>query len=195
MEQGSDEWKRTRKGKVNGSQAARALGWRGKQEMVNYAGELRSNNVNTNEINDAMRWGSMCEEHAIATYIKHMPCKKFLKTGLWLSQDQKGISWLGVSPDGIVDQETVIEIKCPYMGGNPFPYRKVPYLYIPQCQLEMYVTNTTKCHFVCWTPRRTFVYLIQRDDQFIEGLLIQLKHFGKKQYKEKFQTGMLILKC
>ncbi|KAJ7386195.1 hypothetical protein OS493_010588 [Desmophyllum pertusum] len=145
--------------------------------MINYAQKLKSSYATTNDINDAMRWGSMCEDHAIATYIQHMPCRKFEKTGLWITTDQEGSPWLGVSPDGIVDNNTVIEIKCPYMGGNPFPYRKVPILYIPQCQLEMHATNTDKCHFVCWTPRRTVVYLIKRDQQFIDKLLSQLKSF------------------
>lgn len=63
------------------------------------------------------------------------------------------------------------------MDGNPFPYRKVPVVYIPQCQLEMYATNRSKCHFVCWTPKRTLVYLIKRDDKFIDELVTQLKKF------------------
>ena len=70
-----------------------------------------------------------------------------------------------------------MEIKCPFMGGNPFPYRKVPLLYVPQCQLEMYATNTKTCHFVCWTPRRTYIYLVKRNDKFIQELLAHLKSF------------------
>lgn len=176
IQQGSATWKQARKGKINGSKAASALGWRGRQEMIDYSQEIKSGQVTSN-INDAMRWGSMCEDHAIATYIQHMPCRKFERTGLWITTDEKGSSWLAVSPDGIVDTDTVIEIKCPYMGGNPFPYRKVPVLYVPQCQLEMYATNTDKCHFVCWTPRKTVVYLIKRDQQFLQELLCQLKFF------------------
>ena len=75
--------------------------------------------------------------------------KKLKKTGLWVTRDRNGAAWLGVSPDGIVDSDKVVEIKCPYMRGNPFPYKKVPVLYVPQCQLKMYSTNTEKCHFVC----------------------------------------------
>jgi len=63
------------------------------------------------------------------------------------------------------------------MGGNPFPYRKVPLLYVPQCQLEMYATNTKTCHFVCWTPRRTYIYLVKRNDKFIQELFAHLKSF------------------
>ncbi|KAJ7391222.1 hypothetical protein OS493_019353 [Desmophyllum pertusum] len=57
-------------------------GWTGRQAMEEYAKEVRSGGVNSAEINDAMRWGSMCEDHAVATYIHKMPCKMFKKTGL-----------------------------------------------------------------------------------------------------------------
>ena len=62
----------------------------------------------------------------IATYINEMQCTEFKRTGLWVTSDKDGSRWLGVSPDGIVDNDTVVEIKCPYIEGNPFPYRKVP---------------------------------------------------------------------
>ena len=180
LNQGSDAWKEARKGKVNGSRAACALGWRGREEMIKYAQEVKSGQTTINDINNAMRWGSMCEDHAVATYINGMPCRKFEKTGLWVTTDDNGLPWLAVSPDGIIDDDTVVEIKCPFMGGNPFPYRKVPLLYIPQCQLEMYATNTTTCHFVCWTPRRTYIYLIKRNEEFIQELLVHLKSFWNK---------------
>ena len=147
-----------------------------RRQMFEYAEEIKSGRATT-EINDAMRLGSMCEDHAIATYVNGMPCKEYKKTGLWSTTDTEGCCWLGVSPDGLVDEDTVVEIKCPYMDGNPFPYRKVPVVYIPQCQLEMYATNRSKCHFVCWTPKRTLVYLIKRDDKFIDEIVTQLKKF------------------
>lgn len=33
------------------------------------------------------------------------------------------------------------------------------------------------CHFVCWTPRRTYIYLVKRNDKFIQELLAHLKSF------------------
>ena len=161
--------------------------------MVLYAKQLMPANDSTNEtetmpINEAMKWGSMCEDHAVATYINGMPCKKFEKTGLWVTRDRNGAAWLGVSPDGIVDSDTVVEIKCPYMGGNPFPYRKVPVLYVPQCQLEMYSTDTQKCHFVCWTPRKTVIILVKTDEQFIKDLLIPLRGFWSEAQAGKIPT-------
>ena len=71
--------------------------------------------------------------------------------------DENGIPWLASSPDGLVQIDTitdslgVLEIKCPFMGGKPVPYRNVCANHIPQVMLEMYCTNTKWCHYVVWT--------------------------------------------
>lgn len=47
------------------------------------------------------------------------------ETRIWLSQDGDNQEWLGYSPDGLIEHngilKTVIEIKCPFMGGKPIP--------------------------------------------------------------------------
>ena len=58
LQQGSDAWKEARKGKINGSRAACALGWRGRQEMMKYAREVKTGQGTRDDINDAMCWGS-----------------------------------------------------------------------------------------------------------------------------------------
>ena len=79
--------------------------------MEKYAKELRTGGADNGEVNDAMAWGSMCEDHAIATYVSKISCKEYKKTGLWVVSYDKGRKWLGISPDGIVDGEIVVEIK------------------------------------------------------------------------------------
>ena len=76
-------------------------------------------------------------------------------------KDENNQDWLGSSPDGIIEQDgilkTVIEIKCPYMGGKPIPYKNVCTNHIPQIILEMFCTSTQQCHYVVWTPIGTKV--------------------------------------
>lgn len=88
------------------------------------------------------------------------------------SIDDKNQSWLGSSPDGIIEEngeiKTVLKIKCPFLGGKPFPYRNVCISHIPQIMLEMFSTSTQQCHFVVWTPVGTKVFLIDRDDSYTE---------------------------
>ena len=51
------------------------------------------------------------------------------ESGIWLLKDGDNQEWLGSSPDGIIEYnrilKTVIEIKCPFMGGKPIPYKNV----------------------------------------------------------------------
>ena len=103
-----------------------------------------------------MKWGTMCEKSAMATYISKFlsrtyPKSKVSETGehifIDIMNDENGIPWLASSPDGLVQIGTitnglVVEIKCPFMGGKPVPYRNVCVNHIPQVMLEMHCTNT-----------------------------------------------------
>lgn len=88
-----------------------------------YAQELMPGSVRTTEtINDAMKWGSICEDHAVATYIHGMSCQKFEKTGLWITKDKECSPWLAVSPDGIVNDNMYSgRNKVPLYGRNSLP--------------------------------------------------------------------------
>jgi len=105
------------------------------------------------------------------------------ENGIWFLKDEKNQNWLGSSPDGIIEQagisKTVIEIKCPFMGGKPahVPYKNVCINHTPQIMLEMFCTSTQQCHYVVWTPVGTKVFLVESYDAFIELLLNYLYKF------------------
>ena len=62
----------------------------------------------------AIQWGVNNEKEAIKAFT--LKTGKIVKdTGIWF--DSSGI--LGASPDGIVDDETVLESKCPYTERPP----------------------------------------------------------------------------
>lgn len=103
------------------------------------------------------------------------------ETGIWFLKDEKNQNWLGSSPDAIIEQagiaKIVIEIKCPFMGGKPVTYKNVCVNHIPQIMLEMFCTSTQQCHYVVWTPVGTKVFLVERDDAYLELLLNCLYKF------------------
>ena len=81
-----------------------------------------------------MLWGSINEEKALVTYLKTSLTKSednytVRETGIWFSNDENNRSWLGSSRDGTIEEngkgKTVLEIKCPFMGGKPVPYKNV----------------------------------------------------------------------
>ena len=83
----------------------------------------------------------------MATYISKFlsrthPRSKASKTGVHIIYDESGIPWLASSPDGLVEIETiadgfgVVEIKCPFMGGKPIPYKNVCANHTPKVCLK-----------------------------------------------------------
>ena len=101
----------------------------------------------------------------------------------------------GSSPDGVVydyigdEREPMgcIEIKCPFnsvMHTDTLLNKKIPDYYqkkyYAQCQMNMLTTGTTWCDFISYDPRMTnpkhrlVVLRIDRDDNFIEDLLMRL---------------------
>lgn len=99
--------------------------------------------------------------------------------------------FLGASPDGLIGEDGVVEIKCPFsiMDMDPddaikegkLKYFKIdgtlnychPYYYQIQGQLE--VADKQYCEFVIWTPVNFIVRRIVRDKKFwkekMEGIL------------------------
>ena len=61
----------------------------------------------------AVQWGVDNEQEALKAFTG-LTSKTVQETGIWLVAS--GI--LGTSPDGIVDDETVLEAKCPYTERN-----------------------------------------------------------------------------
>ena len=57
----------------------------------------------------AVQWGVNNEAEAVKAFT-NLTGKTIQETGLWL--DGSGI--LGASPDGIVDEDSVLEAKCPF---------------------------------------------------------------------------------
>ena len=125
-------------------------------------------------VNLAMKWGSLMEDCAAATYLNYWPNSEFHTTGIW---QHKSCKWLGISPDGLVNDDIVVEIKCPFMNGNQFPYRAIPAQYVCQAQFEMFVTERIKMHFIVWTPRTTKVYEMVFNDPFVNACLGELEAF------------------
>jgi hypothetical protein len=83
----------------------------------------------------------------------------------------------GCSPDGLIDWDGLIEIKCPF---NPINHVEtleggVPAEHIAQIQGQMWVTGRTWCDFVSFDPRmpprlQLYVQRVDRDPAYITKL-------------------------
>jgi putative phage-type endonuclease len=187
IEQGSLEWKMLRAGKVTASRVADVLSKIKSGESAgrkNYKMDLVAERL-TNQpaesfTNSAMQWGTEQEPFARIAYETKM--------NLFVEQipfmDHPQIEWFGCSPDGLVGEDGLIEIKCPnttthleYIDGG-----KPPAKYIPQMQSQMACTGRKWCDFVSFDPRlpenlQLFVVRLDRDDGYIKDMETEVQKF------------------
>lgn len=187
IEQGTAEWHLQRLGKVTASRVADVLS-KGKSgesaSRRNYRTELLVQRLTGQPgesfTNAAMEWGTATEQLARIAYEAEM--------GVFVDQvafiDHPSIVQFGCSPDGLVAQDGLIEIKC----GNTATHidwmldGKPPAKHIPQMQCQMAVTGRQWCDFVSFDPRlpddlQLFVVRLERDQEYIEAMEAEVKKF------------------
>lgn len=178
--QGSAEWHAIRIGKVTASRVADVVaktktGWGASR--ANYMAELIAERL-TGEAaerftNAAMNWGTEKEPDARAAY-------EFFRDA---SVTEVGfvahpiISMTGASPDGLVADEGMVEIKCPNTATHldTLLTQAVPAKYNTQMQWQMACTGRKWCDFASYDPRlpesmSLFVKRVERDDKMIFDL-------------------------
>jgi predicted phage-related endonuclease len=89
------------------------------------------------------------------------------ETGFWLIDGLR----CGASPDGLVGDNALIQIKCPEIKAHMATWRKpqkVPTVYVKQVQWELWVTGRALSYFMSWNPEfpddmQTVVIPVERD--------------------------------
>jgi len=178
IKQGTKAWLQQRVGRVTGSNVGAVLGVNPyktpddviRQMVRDYHGadpEFKGN--------AATSWGSFNEEGAQAEYTMETgnaveECGFFAYGG-----------WLGASPDGLLEDGGVIEIKAPYgqRDKNPTVFKTAeeqPH-YWAQMQIEMYCTSSTWCHFYQWAPHGSLLETVHIDNAWLQWAIPTLKEF------------------
>jgi putative phage-type endonuclease len=186
-EQGSDEWRLARLGKVGASMVADATartktGWGASRANLaaRLVAERLTGKLTESFVNDAMRHGTATEPEAreFYSFVSDVPVAQ---VGLVL---HPSIDMAVASPDGLVGDAGLVEIKCPnttthietLLGGE------VDGRYVKQIQWQMACTGRQWCDWVSYDPRmpdemRLFVRRVQRDDELIAELEKQVSEF------------------
>jgi putative phage-type endonuclease len=177
MDQGSEEWFVARMGKVTASRVADILaktksGYSASRD--NYLAQLvceRLTNEKTESfINSAMQRGTDIEPLARLSY----------EVNQNVLVDEVGfvphpsIIMAGASPDGLVGDDGLLEIKCPNTATHieTLLSQTVPGRYNTQMQFQMACTGRSWCDFVSFDNRlpeelQLFVKRVQRDNMYI----------------------------
>jgi putative phage-type endonuclease len=185
--QGSPEWKQARCGSLGASRVADAIartktGWGASREnlMAEIVVERLTDTPTEGFMNDAMRWGSEKEPDARAAYEFRFDAEVSL-VGLVTHPTIFGTH---ASPDGLIGDDGLLEIKCPQSAThmNTLLTKKVPGKYITQIQWQLCCTNRRWCDYLSFDPRfpesmQLFVTRIRRDDNLIHDLETQVIEF------------------
>jgi len=97
------------------------------------------------------------------------------------------IKMAGASPDGLVGDDGLIEIKCPTVANHiesitGKPVGTVPSKYIPQIQFQLACTSRAWCDFVSFNNElpehlQLFVKRVYRDDVYIANMEKEVSAF------------------
>tara|TARA_R110000868_G_scaffold49026_4_gene158422 strand:+ start:1114 stop:1731 length:618 start_codon:yes stop_codon:yes gene_type:complete len=187
MEQRSSEWFSARLGKVTASRVADIVsktksGY--STSRANYMAELIVERL-TGKAADhyqtaAMAWGTNTEPMALSSYEEH--------TGGLVEEvgfvPHPSIAMSGASPDGLVKDDGLVEIKCPNTATHIETVlgQEAPAKYLPQMQWQMACTGRDFCDFVSFDPRlpddmQLFIRTVRRDAEMIKNLEEEVSKF------------------
>jgi putative phage-type endonuclease len=180
MEQGTDEWFTIRIGKVTASRVADVIaktktGYSASRDnyMAQLVCERLTNQKGESFSNAAMQHGTDTEPLARAAYEAFQD----------ILVDEVGfvphpsIIMAGASPDGLVGDDGLLEIKCPNTATHieTLLSQSVPGKYNTQMQFQMACTGRQWCDFVSFDNRlpnelQLFVKRVPRDNEFIKQM-------------------------
>ena len=186
IEQGSQDWLDLRLGKITASRVADIMsnGRGGKPSLKSesYMNELISEILTGSQVdfkqNAAMEWGTACEPQARAMYELQNDVDVEEVAFIQLNEH------VGVSPDGLVGSEGMLEIKCPTSKKQIERALSDSYHadYKAQIQMQLWVSGRKWCDFVSFDPRinGNASYLqetVYRDEDYIKEMESRINAF------------------
>ena len=143
----------------------------------------------------SLQHGKKYEELAVSKYMTDFG-QEVKKCGIVVCEEYP---FLSCSPDSIIDRSLLLEVKCPYFSKDKMitpvtvPYLKLNskseyYLnqnhdYFYQVQGQLLCTGAKKCIFAVYTGVDIKYISINRDDEFIHGMVEKLKLFFENHFK------------
>eukprot|EP00741_Cyanophora_paradoxa_P009487 tig00000144_g9189.t1 len=162
LQQGSAAWHAARREKLTASNFAAACGinpWKSRARLwAELSGIAEENNFD----NPALTYGHDYEPLAVSIYKALNDNVDIQHTGL---HEHKEMPFLAGSPDGLIGNDRILEVKCPYKGEL---YDSVPTYYMTQLQGLLDITGRDWAELFCFTPLRVQTWYVRRDERYIE---------------------------
>jgi len=177
IDQGTDEWLALRYGWITASKfkdvKAGGAGKTRKSYMYQLAAEAITGERIETYTNEYMEWGTLTEPQARAMY--ELESGNIVEEVSFIKLDD--VNKIGCSPDGLIGDDGMLEIKCPktttqietYLSG------KMPTGHNAQVQGQLWVSGRQWTDFVSFDPRidgksSYFCVRVERDEKYIEEL-------------------------
>ena len=188
MDQGTLEWLEARRGKVTASRVIDAIGKNAKgtylagreKYLHDLAVERLCIDLEESPQSRDMQRGAYLEDYARSEYEAQNDVQ-VVRVGLI---DHPSIAWFGASPDGLLGEDGLIEIKCPKTQThlNTIATNQPSERYMMQMYAQMACTGRSWCDFVSYDPRlpahlRLFTKRIARDDKAIDEMESEVVKF------------------
>ncbi len=191
VEQRSDEWQKLRCGvatascfdriitPATGKPSASAVAYR--RELL--AEWLTGQPVSIKE-SGWMQRGTEMEPEARAFY-EFEADAEVTETGFVFLDERRLI---GCSPDGLVGDDGLVEIKCPapHTHVGYLIDAKLPTAYIPQVQGALWVTGRRWCDFISYHPEmEPLIVRVKRDEGYIAKMAMLIEAFVATMLEER----------
>lgn len=195
MEQRSDEWFSARLGKVTASRVSDVIAKTktgASASRANYMAELLCERLTGEKAQSfssaAMQWGEEQEGAARAAYSLMTDATVDL-VGFVVHPE---IPFLGASPDGLVGEDGLVEIKCPNTATHidTLLRGEIEKKYVTQMMVQMACTGRKWCDFVSFDPRlppemQLWIKRVERDQAKISEITSEVISFlGELDAKE-----------
>lgn len=179
--QRTEAWHRQRRGRLTASALGQALGLTPWGSAKRLAEQLRADSAPVDlddapkpktafKENVAMRWGTNNEPNGLLEYMV-LSGASIEETGF---HEHPSLDWFGGSPDGLVAEDGMVEIKCPYTRKC---YAEFPPYYYPQINALLEITGRQWCDLFVWTPEGHRVWRVMANKHAFEVLLCHYTRF------------------
>lgn len=183
-EQGTPEWLQARLGKVTASKIvnvmAKGIGATRKTYMSSLKAERLSGQPTPFFSSSVMDWGTEQEPQA-KKYYSFFTENKIKDVGFI---DHPEIDWTGASPDGLINKDGLIEVKCPKTNTHIefLETEKIKRGYMLQMQWQMACTERDWCDFVSYDPRlpvdlKMHIIRVERNSELIQEIATEIEAF------------------
>lgn len=185
IEQRTPEWFKQRVGKITGSRVGAILGlnpWMKSKDVMRSMVREFHGAESEFKGNVATEYGTKFEQYAQDDFeIEHG--LEVEETGFHV---KKGADWLGASPDGLIGNDAVLEIKCPYGARETGVFKPLSdqLHYHAQMQIEMFCAEKQRCYFYQWSTVNSEIEIVEYNQYWIDENLPKLESFYKQYLKE-----------